>query len=371
MTRKFGLKVFAAILPAALLLTACSGQAPEGESESEGGDVVVYGSLSMQSILEGTVSDRVAEHDITITHSPLLGSEAFTKTLAQRNNPEAGVVVVDMSLFQQGVEADLWEDIDPDILTNAKDLSKVAQPAAFDNKGIGVYAQTFGIQYRKDILEDEGIAPPTKLEDLQNPKLAGHVGLTSTSSGVGVWQLIEFARLGGGDENNIKPGLEFAKNLVSSGQVGYIARSASDINQAMERGEIWAAIQYDQGAFNFIKGNPDVGFVYPDGGVPIEVNVAAIPKNAKNPRAAQRVLNELVSADSQNEVANVVMAVPTRAELPRAAVKLGVTEAKTGRVSVTEMEAALGSKAHYIDWTVAAPQRAEWHRLWQEQVEAQ
>lgn len=364
-----------AVFLVAALAAACAGGGPtasSGPSEdaSGGGDVVVYGALSMKDLFEGPIGTRMAEQGVSVTQVPLLTAEALTKSIAERKNPKASVVIVDSAAYVTGVNAGLWDTIDDESVPNADSLSQEIGLDAFDHQGVPIHALTFVLMYRKDLLAEKDIPAPTSLSDLTDPRLKGHVGLVSPSSTVGIYTLLAMANANDGDAKNIDPGFEAVEQLTQSGQVGYFAGSSSDMNQAMERGDAWVAVQADAGAVRFARENDAIGFAYPSEGVPIDFNVAVIPKNAPNKAGAHKLLNELIGPETQHEFSNEIFQVPVQEDAEGQNRVLGEQEKEAGRVSFQQLNSTSGVGAWVLDWTAVAAQRNDWYTRWMSSVQS-
>lgn len=354
----------------AVTAAGCSGtSAPEAEGDFDP-RITVYGTLSMEAMFNGDLGDRLEELGLDVTYEALLTAQVFTKSLALRDNPEASLIFIDTSNLPQGEAAGLWSEIDSEQLPNAESLIEDARPEAFDNLAMGIYAHTLVLQYRSDLLEEAGIEPPTSLADLEDPALNGRVGLTSLTSVTGVWELVSFAWANGGDVSDIDPGFEYANQLATSGQTAEYGRSANDITQLLQQGEIWVAAQYGPGALQAANNDPNMGFSYIDERTPIQLTAAAIPTNAKNPEAAHMILNELASQQTQSEFAELIYQVPVRPDLDRPEVTPGMDEVAEGRVTLDQLEEIAQSRASDIDWGYIGAVLPEWTRRWAEEVEA-
>src|SRR5690606_15525633 len=141
---------------------------------------------------------------------------------------------------------------------------------------------------------------------------AGRVLLTSTSSGTGTRTLVMFARMNGGDEYNVDPGFEYAKQLVDSGQVHSFPTRSSTFNETLGLGEAWIGIQFSEGAFQFkAEGNP-VNAVFAEEGAPLDYTTCHVVANAPEPELAQEVINLFLGQEFQREIVLGRWAIPVR-----------------------------------------------------------
>jgi putative spermidine/putrescine transport system substrate-binding protein len=86
--------------------------------------------------------------------------------------------------------------------------------------------------YRSDLVK----TPLTSIEQLLEPRFKGQLCMTDPINHTGEG-LISFAIQRGGDEHNIEPGFEFAKELARRGTIGRIAHSEVDFINSLTTGE--------------------------------------------------------------------------------------------------------------------------------------
>lgn len=330
-------------------------------------EIEVFNASGYTPFVEKVVNPIMSEkYNCRVLASDKLAFESYTAALAQKDNPRVSVVTTDDANFLRGVEQGMWQRFDPNVVTNAKNI----QPAAYyqDKKLLGgpwkdwavpVALDTVGIQYNTDVFVRNGWAPPTGFADLWRPEFKGKVGLTSTTSGVGLRQLIMFAKMRGGNEYNIDPGFAAAKELVTTGQVGAFAPRSSTFNQLMEIGEIVIGVQFSEGALIFQSRGAPVKFVYPKEGVAVGVTTYQIMNKAPSPECAQHFLNLLLSAEFQKELALQRWAVPVRQGI-------SLPTVYADRLPLTPRK---WQSFVYHDALHVAKVRGDWHERWIREVE--
>lgn len=353
------------LVSALALLTAACGSGDSGSSEGDTtgkGTVIVYGSTSMEDLLAGSIADRMSSEDISIKHDPLLSSTALTKSIAERRSPKASLVLVDTVSYLKGASAGLWDTIDVEAAPAVESVPAGTGLDAFENRGVAVYGLTLALMYREDLLKKHDIPFPTSFADLADPRLKGHVGIPAVTSSSGIYTLVALAHANGGDESNIDPGFAQVKELKDSGQLGPIMESTSDMNEALQRGDVWVAVQGSHGALSFASSNEDVGWTYPTEGMPVDFFLAAIPKDAPNKVGAEKLINELLSSESQSDIAKEIYGLPVIEDAKNADIVPGEEELERGRVSFGSLMTATGSQL--MDWTAVNSQINEWYKRW-------
>ena len=90
------------------------------------------------------------------------------------------------------------------------------------------------------------------IEDLLNPKMRGQILWPNPTLNTNT-QVIMLAIARGGDQYNLKPGWDFLKELIKSGNIGRISANTSDVITSFETGETSFTF-VDQGTTGGIKG---------------------------------------------------------------------------------------------------------------------
>ena len=339
-----------------------------GDSASDDQDtVVLYGSTSMEPLFKGGIGDRLKEEGIAVHQSPLLVAQALTKSIAERKNPKASVVIVDTANFVKGMNAGLWETIDPAAVPGVETLPESIALDKFDNQGVPIYGMTLSFSYRKDLLDKNKIAYPESWSDLSNPQLKGRVGLMSLTASSGTYQLLAMAHANGGDDGDIEAGFKFVEKLKEDGQVGVIGQKTSSLNEALQRGDTWVNIQASHAAAVYTNLEPNIGYSYPSEGSPVDFNLAVIPKNAPNKAGAEKVISEILSDASQSQLGKEIYGIPVIANAENSDIAPGEEEIANGRLAFGPL--IENTTAWLMDWESAAANHDEWYERWMASVE--
>lgn len=314
-----------------------------------------YGDVVNRTI----VPEMLARFNARVIVQEALNTEAYTKVLAQRNNPEVSVVTADIPAFLLGQKAGLWSKIDPAIVTNMRAIQPLAKAPPLGEFAVAIAANTVGIQYRTDIFLQRGWSAPTGFADLWRPEFKGRVALTSTTSGVGIRALVILAKMRGGGEGNIESGFALAKDLVQRGQVSFFATNSATFNSTMERGETWIGIQFSEGGLQFRARGAPVGFVHPEEGVSLGLGLYVIVKGSPNQDLAQHFVNLALGEEFQRAATLERFAIPVRLNL----------SLPPAMARVLPLSADQWKTMYNHDWDVIAAKRAEWHDRWLREVE--
>jgi putative spermidine/putrescine transport system substrate-binding protein len=207
----------------------------------------------------------------------------------------------------------LLERTNADLVPN---LKNVHQAFVEKSQGYGVPAtySLIGIAYNSKKVAKA----PTGWKDLWDPAYKGKVGLTSTTSNLGLGFLIAAAKINGGDEHNLEPAWEAVKRL----QPFVIAPNPTALAQLFEREEIVIAPLWSTDAAVLASKGLPIKFVKPQPGAIAIVSFLSILKGSQYMQAAHEILNGVLSVEYQTKAAakpyffgptNVKVAVPADA----------------------------------------------------------
>lgn len=195
-------------------------------------------------------------------------------------------------------------------------LKNVHQAFIDKSQGYGVPAtySLIGIAYNSKKVTKV----PTSWKDLWDPAYRGKVGLTSTSSNLGLGFLVATAKVNGGDENNLEPAWEAMKRL----QPFVIAPNPTALAQLFEREEIVVAPLWSTDAAVLASKGLPIKFVKPQPGAIAIVSFLSIIRGSQYTQLAHELLNGVLSVEYQTKAAakpyffgptNVKVSVPSEA----------------------------------------------------------
>jgi len=328
--------------------------------------MVVYSATLYGPVFQQTAVKTMREKFNTdVVWQDSNGSEMIAKLQASAGKPEASVACPDTGSFILGQSAGFWDNLDLQKLTNLGGVQSFAKSAPYYGKtGLAIANGSIGIQYHTQIFLKNGWPPPKSWKDLARHEFKGHVGLTSTVSGVGLAQLSFWSRMAGAKRGDIRPGIQFARGLVDSGQVEAFPDRSSEVNELMERGEIWIATQWMEGALQGAAQGAPFGWVFPSEGTYLFPTGVSVVHNGPAPAPlANEFVNLLISREVQQELVLDRWIIPVRADItvrPDYAAKLPLTPARVKAIN-----------ARMADFTEFAEFRDQWHNAWIKEVEHQ
>lgn len=282
----------------------------------------------------------------------------YAKVVASRNNPEIDIYWSNELTHAAGKQQGLYEKLDSKIVTNLADV----YTASKDPDGIGVasHVQVTGFQYNSKAFHDAGIPAPTSWNDLFDPRLKGKVALYDFSIAYSQDLLVLLTRLAGGTEKDIRPGLERIKKLKSSGNLAMFASSPAELDNMLIQGQAWITVNGSPRAYILKDRGAPIDFAAPKEGAGFFTNYFDIVKNAPHPRAAQLLVNFLISPETQLVIAKDVVATPINK-------KVQIPASLKGKIPVGDEQL---NKLIRIDRAEMNRQLDKWAELWNREIEA-
>ena len=170
------------------------------------------------------------------------------------------------------------------------------------------------ICYNRDKFADLGIDAPTTYADLTNPKLAGRVSIPDITSGGGLANFGAIAHAAGGDEQNVKPGLDLIKNLNA---LKFWSRGGEVVTQ-LQSGDVYASVVHAGWCVRARNAGVNVMTVHPKIGEKAvgvhKYGWLVIMKSSKNVKAANWFLNAYNDAEFQLQYAKKSGVVPVNSK---------------------------------------------------------
>jgi putative spermidine/putrescine transport system substrate-binding protein len=221
----------------------------------------------------------------------------LAKIQAAKDRPTIDVYWSNELTHAAGKKLGLFAKLDPAVVKNLDRIYDLGK----DADGIGVVSSmtALGIAYNKQKLAEAGIPPPTSWKDLWDPRLKGRVELTTFGVAFSQDFLVIVAKLNGGGEDNIRPGLDKIKELRSQGIVAFLPSTPAEMDKLLSQGTAWIAVEPTARAYPLADQGVPIDFVYPKEGAGAFANYFDVVRNAPHPVAAQAFVNYMLSEDAQ------------------------------------------------------------------------
>ncbi len=226
--------------------------------------------------------------------------------VARGKEPPFDLCEVDEPAAPQFMQAGVLQKLDQSKLSNAAGLiSPILHDALVPD-----WVFQDGVVYNAEKFTELGIPEPKRYSDLLDPRLKGRVGVPDISGGLGLFVVYGFVIDAGGDEANIKGGLEAMKKL---GATQFFSGNLA-AQTALISGDVWANFMGSSWAirlrranhhwakFALLKVGDDVGIW--------ERGHMGLAQGSRNVAAASWFMNRLISFDVQLELARRAGNVP-------------------------------------------------------------
>jgi putative spermidine/putrescine transport system substrate-binding protein len=241
---------------------------------------------------------------VKVTNVINTSGPAYAALRATTKNPSIDILQTTMPTQVQGKLDGVYVRNDPAVVTNISNVD----PQFLDADGIGVAFGVLlaGIEYNIELYAKNGIPEPTSWNDLLNPALNGHLGMSTMPIGLGPLIVVALSRSNGSTEKN--PDAAF-KQISALGKNVIIYKSPADLDNYFQQGAVWAAMN---GVPNYLalkaSGVP-VKMIYPkEGPVSVGPLYMSAVANAKHPKAAQAYINFLLTSEVQKVFADLALA---------------------------------------------------------------
>jgi putative spermidine/putrescine transport system substrate-binding protein len=199
------------------------------------------------------------------------------------------------------VEAGKIITLDPKDFPNLKDIDEKYFLKTPDGKiaGVPVYFTYYGIAYNTDLATKEDFSSWKSIVD---PKWKGQISQTR-SLFAAAYDLTLFAKLAGGDENNVKPGIPMLEALTKN--AGVIYDGMASLQAQLSRGEIVAAPFYsNQIALMRRSGVKNIAITLPKEGGLLLSYLLVIPTGASNIENVKKLINAAIDPAYQIRIAD-------------------------------------------------------------------
>lgn len=238
-------------------------------------------------------------------------NDLLAKARAQKGSPQMDVFVGNNQTFALAKSLELIEKLDPALVPN---LARI-RPEFRDPDGYGQYFELnpVGIVYRRDKFEEAKLEKPTSWLAYTNPALAGRGIIYPPTVSYGYHLLIGLAMGVGKDERDLTLAWPKLEQILANRAI--VSPTPGQAETMAARGEAWmyvspalrAKLARDQGT--------PIGFIIPSEGAIVFPDFMAPVKGAKNPVAAQRVINHIISKEVQTKRARDVAVAPVNLDV--------------------------------------------------------
>lgn len=311
---------------------------------------------SNQDVVPKEVVAKYLENhpNVEVTFEESSNSVMYPKMVAGKqadpNNPIINFGYFNADATAKGNKDDMWEPLDPSIVTNLSDIpEKYHQP---DNKGVVWGVSSFSLVYNKDLVK----TPPTSWNDLwDNPEFKGKVAMWDYMFYPVISPLIAVkgSELGA-TYDHPEPAFKFWGE--HSSQIQSLVTSNDQLKNLLDSGDALIAPFSAQVAQTWIDGGSPLAVAYPKEGpiafpYSLQIVKGSTPEQIK---VANEIINELISAQALTRYAE-------ETGTPFTSTKATVPDKYKNDPSFS---AEVQSKGINPDWAKMAENSSAWKELW-------
>jgi putative spermidine/putrescine transport system substrate-binding protein len=323
--------------------------APPAGKIGEGRTLVVgiWGGPQEELVREHVISRFEAETGATV--ELILGgsSDRYARIYAEAGSPTMDVVYLSIAQIQQATKDGIVLPANPAGVPEFNNL----YPQATESGGYGVAFLAIGLMVNTDTVTEM----PTSWLDLWKPEYQGKVAPFVFPGTQGTAFLVMAARVHGGGEDNIEPGIEAMKELKP---FPAILSGVDETNLAFQQGDAWFTAQIQGLVETYKAEGGNVEFVMPSEGTPLAMNAAAITAGSQNEDLAEIFINYHLDQQTQEAYARDLFYAPTNRTvvLPdELASKMPYGEEQVGQLLL-------------LDYAAITANQADWTELWNREV---
>jgi putative spermidine/putrescine transport system substrate-binding protein len=252
----------------------------------------------------------------------------------------------------KGRTGKVWASLDKKAVPNVENiLDDYRQP---DDMGAFFCMDVCGLIYNTDKIKE----PPKSWNALFDPKYKGRVALFDYYwAGNG---LVAMARLNGGGEDNIEPGMKIYSDAAKAKQFHSFYTSNAQLQQLLVSGEVWIAPYFRGVALPWAAGGAPVGYAVPEEGQVTFPEGFQLVRGgtADQTRISQEIINQSLEPEAVLDYCKTAAVLPLMKN-----VKLPDELAKDPAIQPAAMKAAIN-----LDYGKMAANHAAWSDMWNKQV---
>jgi putative spermidine/putrescine transport system substrate-binding protein len=273
------------------LLAAGALLAAPGVARAQARELVVVGFGGALDDPYKRIAQQMQERHrgLTVRIVPGISAEALAQIRAARGASPYDATCMEAPAILNGAAEGVLERYDRAQLANARNLEERFLPEAH-GWGTPAFYTVIGIAYNRQMIPQ----PPQSWEDLWKPEYRGKIGLARPQSNLGLAVVALAARMFGGSDDNLEPGLRKWRELNP-----VVARTPALLTQMMERSEIGlCALWHNNTAIAASRGLP-FGFVKPRPGPLVLASSGVLFINSGVKDMALDFINSMI--DPQNQ----------------------------------------------------------------------
>jgi len=219
----------------------------------------------------------------------------YNKLLAQAANPQINIMLNVEDVLVDGIQRGLITKYNPRNVPNAKDLYPWANPKTIAGYGAAYSVLAYGLLVAKGLPGK----PVTSWRDLWRPEFRGKLAIAAPGHSQMPMLLITAAKLRGGSQTNIEPGLAALAELRPIN----LSFFWTDYAALVKSGDVIIATEFDYYGLIMQQQGYPVSWIMPQENPFGSLECAAVVKGAPNQELAEAYLNTMFDPDVQLKIA--------------------------------------------------------------------
>jgi putative spermidine/putrescine transport system substrate-binding protein len=315
-------------------------------------NLMAYASEFRDNYTQAVVAPCADELGITVNYVDGNSSaEMLAQLRTQKDDPQIDVALMDVSIAAVGNTEQLFQPLDPAVVTNLENLYENAITAG--NYGPAVTFDHLVLVYNTELVQPA----PTSWNALWDEQFAGKVVLTAPPDIQGLALTIITNQMEGADyTQTIDPAIarlaEMAPRVLTFDPQPEQYTIVTNGDGALAVGWNARAQLYSD------RSDGRLGVVLPEEGSIFQVNTINLVNGARNAPAAQAFINCALGAEAQARFADTMFYAPVNS-------KAEVSEDVLAR---TASSPELVERMIPVDWTVIGEVRDDWLDRWRREV---
>jgi putative spermidine/putrescine transport system substrate-binding protein len=254
----------------------------------------------------------------------------------------------------KGRTSNVWLPLDKTVVPNVENiLDAYRQP---DDMGAFFCMDVCGLVYNTDKIK----TAPTSWMDLFDPKYKGRVTFFDYYwAGNG---LVAVARLNGGGEDNIEPGMRIYADAAKAGHIHSLYTSNAQLQQLLVSGEVWIAPYFRGVALPWAAQGAPIGYAVPkEGQVTFPEGFQLVRgSNAAQRKVSQDIIGRSLEPDAVLDYCRTAAVLPLMKNI-----KLPDDLARDPSIQPAALNQAMN-----LDYLKMAANTPAWTDQWNKQVKA-
>ena len=291
-------------------------------------------------------------NNVRIEYVAANAAPALARMQAQRSRPELDVVMLDDGPMYQAIALGLCAPVETPRRNELYDVANI------QGRAVGIGLAATGLGYNTKIFAEKGWPPPTSWNDLADPKFRKLILVPGLDTTQGIHMLVTMARLHGGSEEDIDPGLAAIKAGIAPNVLSFEG-SPGKITELFQNGEIVMSVYANSRIRAIADAGLPLAFVYPkEKAVGVTTSLCPV-QGGPNAAVAQKFLDYMLLPEVQVLLATKYGFGPTNKQTrldPDVAARVIYGPEQTSSLA-------------RVDWDKVNPRRAEWTRRWQREIE--